>query len=52
MGSVTEEGEFIVMRFNRMTTTIKAPQFMIVCQCGFGTLIVNSAGPAQLIYNG
>lgn len=41
LGSVTITGDLIIMRYNRAFTIVRATQCMVVCTCGFGTVIDN-----------
>ncbi len=39
LGSVTHNNELVVLRFRSTTTTIKALEYTVFCDCGFGTTI-------------
>lgn len=51
LGSVTPEGDLTIMRYRHEMTTIKAPKYQVICQCGFGTVIINTTnGHAAYTY--
>lgn len=44
LGSVTNGGDLIIRRFTNgvQEVTVKSVEYMIVCNCGFGTVVTNT----------
>jgi hypothetical protein len=49
LGSITPTGDLSIMRHSQSYVVIQSPSMMIICQCGFGTVINHGKGDVSYI---